>query len=95
MSTRWGFAGDGGDTRCVLADLDVSGLPVDIRDEGGAAQVQPAILEHVVRHLEVYGRLGHLRAIVLRDGQVSGPVHHAVVADLQEQHHTTINLKIN
>ena len=84
MSTRRWLAGDGGDARRVLADLDFGGLLVDIRDGGGAAQVQPSILKHVGRHLEVYRRFRHLRVVVLRNGQVSRSVYHAVVRDLKK-----------
>lgn len=84
MSTRWRFAGDGGYAWRVLADLDLSGLPVHVRDEGRALQEQPPVSKHVVRHLEVYRRLGHLRTVLLRYGEVSRPVYQAVVGDLQK-----------
>lgn len=85
MSTWWGFAGDRGYAWRVLADLDFSGLPVHVRYEGGALEKQPPVSKHVVRHLEVYRRLGHLGIVVLRYGEVSGPVYQAVVRDLQIQ----------
>lgn len=84
VSTRWRFAGDGGYAWRVLADLDLSGLPVHVRDEGRALQHQPPVSKHVVRHLEVYRRLGHLGIVVLRYGEVPCPVYQAVVRDLQK-----------
>lgn len=84
VSTRWGFAGDGGYAWRVLADLDLGGLPVHVSDEGRALEEQPPVSKHVVRHLEVYRRLGHLRIVVLRYGEVSCPVYQTIVRDLQE-----------
>lgn len=81
VSTRWGFAGDGGYAWRVLADLDLGGLPVHVSDEGRALEEQPPVSKHVVRHLEVYRRLGHLRIVVLRYGEVSCPVYQTIVRD--------------
>lgn len=52
VPSRRRFPRDGRDARRVLVDFDVSRFPVDVRDEGGAAQVQATVVEHVVRHLE-------------------------------------------